>query len=119
LGRNSKRVERIHKRVKRWDKWDNIQISQKYIIEFYGIGELPIIYRTLFLTEDPIPSKPLWDVVQGMHPKTLLCSIVTVGRHERVDVDWINTCSSVSNAGWDDAPLNLRIVAWHEDIALY
>ena len=68
-------------------------------------------------TRDPVPSKALWDVVQGVHLKTLSCSIVTVAQHGMADADWLETCDSVLVAGFEDAPLHLRLVAWHEDIA--
>jgi hypothetical protein len=66
-------------------------------------------------TRNPVPSKALWDVVQSVHPKTLSCSIVTVGRHEMADADWLETCDRVLDAGFEDAALHLRLVAWHED----
>jgi hypothetical protein len=66
-------------------------------------------------TSDPVPSKPLWNVVQGMHPKTLVCSIVTIARNGKVDDEWVHTCGRISEAGFEDAELHLRLVAWHED----
>ncbi len=66
-------------------------------------------------TRDPVPSKALCDVVQSAHPKTLSCSIVTSGRNDQADAEWVHSCDRISNAGFEDAQLNLRLVAWHED----
>jgi hypothetical protein len=65
---------------------------------------------------NPVPIKQVWDSVQDVHLKTLLCSIVTAGRSEKLEGDWVAMVCQVSRAGCDGALVHLQIVAWHEDI---
>ncbi len=58
-------------------------------------------------TRDPVPSKALWDVA---HPKKLSCSIVTSRRNDQADAERVNSCDDISDAGFEDAPLHLRVV---------
>ena len=49
--------------------------------------------------QNPLSRKPVWDSVQDVHLKTLLCSIVTAGRSNKLDGDWVAMICKVSHAG--------------------
>ena len=69
----------------------------------------------LFLCE-PVFHKFIWDAVQDVHPKTLVCSFIFVrgGKVTSIERDFTARVQAIYDQG--DAPLHLKIEVWHESV---
>ena len=65
-------------------------------------------------TEDPVPSKHMWDRLQSMHRHTLGCCIaINPTKGEQAGM-FDNCIREIADSGDDTTPLHLKIRRWHD-----
>jgi hypothetical protein len=62
----------------------------------------------------PQATKAMWDVVQGMHPKTLsACALLDYGSLAHGPIVYRDMLENIMECGTSTTPLHLKVKAWH------
>jgi len=66
---------------------------------------------------EPIPTKAMWDAVQGMHSKTLsACFLIEYSnRPAHIPIIYRDMLEIIMESGTASTPLHLKIAAWHAE----